>query len=794
MEKYEVLKQVGEGSFGQVYKAKKRSDGEIVAFKVIRKRGRSYKELRSLRQECEIQRHLHHPNIVQMLDSFETDNEKASFFLQIVVVTEYADKELYEILGKAGRLSEQRAQVIACDLVSALYYLHSNRVLHRDLKPQNVLLESNGVAKLCDFGFARSMSTGTHVLTSIKGTPLYMAPELIEERPYDHNADLWSLGCIVYELVVGSPPFQTTSILHLVRLIRFEAIKWPDFISENCKSFLQGLLQKDPLQRLTWPALLEHPFVKNKIVIVGGAGPTPFTTPLSASQAREKQLQLQNLTIQPIDHQSKFLEKAIKKLHEQERTIEEHHQRTCTSHTTRIRQIPHGHCQHGTKQCYNLRHSEPSGTDSSTSVDVLLGNLSLRASLKSQLLSADDALCQSDCLATTRIVESKKEILKFEETSNRELAIRFDEQQHRYHHHYHYQEQEKEKEQEQEQNQSQRRETKETAAKKSIDDTIYSEKERRCVSTGNTRLPDWDPKAVERPIENEEWIAFLQRSMEEVMEGEVGSLLQQNCVSVFVSPLRNPAAGCRVVEYVACLLSLPFVISITKDTLEKIAQVYLDVRVVPNLVYALKLLMSERFESETNKKAEPTNANTRLASTLSADELQTLEYTMLVLCRLTYSRQQFLTQFCDAVYIVNGVRLLQQLLNLEKRKGRVVADLVAILTNILRSQPENAHLVEKVVFHSYSSAVLTMRIFLEKGNSIDQFGKLLTHRQATLRARTCHLIRLLGRFSCRALQQIWGKSVRNLIEKLIIDEDQTVRLGNELLVLDLYRHRCHSLR
>lgn len=127
------------------------------------------------------------------------------------MVTEYADKELYEILGKAGRLSEERAQVIACDLVSALYYLHSNRVLHRfkiqvpkyengklkyiisyrDLKPQNVLLETNGVAKLCDFGFARSMTTGTHVLTSIKGTPLYMAPELMEECPYDHNADLW---------------------------------------------------------------------------------------------------------------------------------------------------------------------------------------------------------------------------------------------------------------------------------------------------------------------------------------------------------------------------------------------------------------------------------------------------------------------------------------------------------------------------------------------------------------------------------------------------------------------------
>ncbi|OAD52304.1 Serine/threonine-protein kinase 36 [Eufriesea mexicana] len=762
MEKYEVLRQVGEGSFGQVYKAKKRSDGEIVAFKVIRKRGRSLKELKSLRQECEIQRHLHHPNIIQMLDSFETENE-------IVVVTEYADKELYEILGKAGRLSEQRAQVIACDLVSALYYLHSNRVLHRDLKPQNVLLESNGVAKLCDFGFARSMSTGTHVLTSIKGTPLYMAPELIEERPYDHNADLWSLGCIVYELVVGSPPFQTTSILHLVRLIRFEAIKWPDYISQNCKRFLQGLLQKDPSQRLTWPALLEHPFVKNRIVIVGEIGPTPFTTPLSVSQAREKQLQ--------------FLEKAIKKLQEHERTIEERRQKTFTSHSRYP--IPHGYYQHEINQCYTLRHSEPSGTDSSTSVDVLLGNLSLRASLKSDLLSAEHALCRSDC-PNTRNSASRQTILTFEQMSNFKLPIRVSEQ--------HLEEEKLGKNIELKNIDGSKLSVVQLAVPREIetihperdekdenDEYVYDQKLHYRIDDSqnvglscSNRIPDWNPKAVDRPIENEEWIAFLQRSMEEIMDGEVGLLHQQNCVSVFVSPLRNPAAGCRVVEYVACLLSLPFVVPVTKDSLEKITQVYLDVRVVPNLVYSLKLLMSERSEPETEKKSEPTNANTRSASTLSADELQTLEYTMLVLCRLVYNREQFLTQFCDAVYIVNGVTLLQQLLSLEKRKVRVVIDLVAILSNILRSQPENAHLVEKVVLHSHLS-----------GNSIEQLGKLLTHRQASLRTRTCHLIRLLGRFSCRALQQIWCKSLRNLIEGLTVDNDQIVRLAAEDAVNEL---------
>ncbi|XP_039310697.1 serine/threonine-protein kinase fused isoform X1 [Solenopsis invicta] len=766
VKKYEILKHIGEGSFGQVYKARKRSDGEIVAFKMIRKCGRSYKELKSLRQECEIQRYLRHPNIIQMIDSFETENE-------IIVVTEYADKELYDILAKEGRLSEERAQVITCDLVSALYYLHSNRVMHRDLKPQNVLLEANGIAKLCDFGFARSMSTGTHVLTSIKGTPLYMAPELIEECPYDHNADLWSLGCIVYELVVGAPPFQTNSILHLVKLIRFEAIKWPDFISLICKSFLQGLLQKDPSQRLTWPALLEHPFVKDRIITeIGGTVPTSFTNPLSASQARAKQQQLQNLAMRTAN-QSKVVEKAIKKLQEQERRHYEYRQRTCFSQPGYL--MSPAYCHHMINHCQALRRSEPSGTDSSASIDVLLGNLSLRASLRSDLLAADHALCQNDCPHSTNVhnfpilddhskpVQTQTDDSHSVRQLNKEVyhtnaqgdGINVGQQIEKSLH---------------------------------VDQIVHGDGDckQSCLSIDyeqefgernltekHTRLPDWDPRAVERPIENEEWIAFLQRSMEEVMEGEIDSLLQQNCVSVFVSPLRYPAAGCRVVEYVTCLLSLPFTVSISKENLKKIEQVYLDVRVVPNLVYAIKLLMSERSNNELNA-TNTVNVGTRSASSLSADELQALECAMLVLCRLVYIENQFLVQFCDAIYIVNGMPLLQQLLALEKRKARVVADLVAILNNVLRSQPENAELVEQVVLRTKTP-----------GASVEQLNKLLSHRQTILRARTCTMIRLLGRFCCRALQQVWNKSLRDLMEGLTEDEDEHVRHAAEEAVNEL---------
>lgn len=130
------------------------------------------------------------------------------------------------------------------------------------MKPQNILISANGIVKLCDFGFARSMSTNTIVLTSIKGTPLYMAPELVQELPYNHTVDLWSLGVIIYELFVGTPPFYTNSIYTLIHLIVKDPVKFPDNMGPEFKSFLQGLLNKTPSERLSWPELLTHPFVK----------------------------------------------------------------------------------------------------------------------------------------------------------------------------------------------------------------------------------------------------------------------------------------------------------------------------------------------------------------------------------------------------------------------------------------------------------------------------------------------------------------------------------------------------
>lgn len=266
MEQYHLLHIIGQGCFGKVFKGRRRYSGQIVALKFISKRGKPEKDLQNLRLEIGILQRLDHPNIIRMLDSFETNAD-------FVVVTEFAYGELFEIFQDDKHLPEDEVRNIAGQLTQALNYLHMQKIIHRDMKPQNVLVGADNRVKLCDFGFARAMSCQTTVLTSIKGTPLYMAPELVQEKPYDCSADLWSLGVICYELFVGQPPFYTNSLISLIHLIVQNPVQYPDNMSHDFKSFLQGLLQKNPKERLGWPDLLYHPFVANR----QAPGSTPGT-------------------------------------------------------------------------------------------------------------------------------------------------------------------------------------------------------------------------------------------------------------------------------------------------------------------------------------------------------------------------------------------------------------------------------------------------------------------------------------------------------------------------------------
>ena len=254
MENYIILEMIGEGAFGKVYKGQRKCTNQIVAIKKIIKKGKKEKELKNLRQEIDILHRLYHENIIQCLDSFETNSE-------FCLVTELGTGQLYEIIQEDKKLPEKQIKEIALQLTSALFYLHNNNIIHRDIKPQNVLISASGIIKICDFGFARAIDNKT-MITSIKGTPLYMAPELLKEYPYNKKADLWSLGVILYELYVGQPPFYTNNFQTLLHKIAKEEIRYPDSMSSDFKDFLKGLLVKNPKDRWDWPKILQHPFLK----------------------------------------------------------------------------------------------------------------------------------------------------------------------------------------------------------------------------------------------------------------------------------------------------------------------------------------------------------------------------------------------------------------------------------------------------------------------------------------------------------------------------------------------------
>jgi len=234
VENFHILELIGEGSFGKVFKGRRKYSGQIVAMKFILKKGKSERDLQNLRSEISILQKLRHPNIILMLEWFETAQE-------ICMVMEYAQGELFEVLEDDESLPEEVVRPIARQLVHALEYLHAHRIMHRDMKPQNILLGGHGSVKLCDFGFARSMSQHTALLKSIKGTPLYMAPELVQELPYNFTADLWSLGIILYELFVGKPPFYTrrSSVQSSFFFLCLCSVVFPSFLFFFCSfSFL----------------------------------------------------------------------------------------------------------------------------------------------------------------------------------------------------------------------------------------------------------------------------------------------------------------------------------------------------------------------------------------------------------------------------------------------------------------------------------------------------------------------------------------------------------------------------
>ncbi|NWY03413.1 ULK3 kinase, partial [Nothoprocta ornata] len=232
---------------------------EVVAVKCVSKRSLNRASVENLLTEIEILKAVRHPHIVELKD-FQWDSS------HIYLIMEFcAGGDLSRFIRTRRVLPEKVVRVFLQQLACALKFLHDRNISHLDLKPQNILLSSleKPQLKLADFGFAQYMSPWDeqHVL---RGSPLYMAPEMICCQQYDARADLWSLGVILYEALFGHPPFASRSFAELEEKIRSErVIELPSRprLSPECRDLLQRLLERDPLKRISFEHFFSHPFV-----------------------------------------------------------------------------------------------------------------------------------------------------------------------------------------------------------------------------------------------------------------------------------------------------------------------------------------------------------------------------------------------------------------------------------------------------------------------------------------------------------------------------------------------------
>lgn len=262
---YVMGRQIGSGSFSVVWHARHRVLGTEVAIKEI-VTGRLNKKLQeSLMSEIVILKQINHPNIIRLHDIIEETG-------RIHLVLEFCrggDLSMY-IQQRQGRVPEATAKYFMHQLAAGLQILRDNNLIHRDLKPQNLLLSTNSdnaVLKIADFGFARSLQP-RGLAETLCGSPLYMAPEIMQLQKYDAKADLWSVGAILFQLVTGKTPFTGSNQIQLLQnIVKSTELQFPPDrrnLSSECIDLCRKLLRRNPVERLTFEEFFNHPFLSQR--------------------------------------------------------------------------------------------------------------------------------------------------------------------------------------------------------------------------------------------------------------------------------------------------------------------------------------------------------------------------------------------------------------------------------------------------------------------------------------------------------------------------------------------------
>jgi len=264
MDRFKILEKIGEGSYSTVLKVQRLADGNIYALKRVKFYKLSDKEKENALNEIRILASVQDKNVISYKEAFFDEKDSS-----LGIVMEYADKgDLFQLITERKKtknyFTEQEVWKVFVQLLKGLKALHDFKILHRDIKSANVFLFDGGICKLGDLNVSKVARKGLGYTQT--GTPYYASPEVWEEKPYDNKSDVWSLGCVIYEMITLRPPFQAKSMEDLYKkVMRGIYPKISQKFSEDLSDAIKLMIQVEPGARPTCDELLKMPMIYKRI-------------------------------------------------------------------------------------------------------------------------------------------------------------------------------------------------------------------------------------------------------------------------------------------------------------------------------------------------------------------------------------------------------------------------------------------------------------------------------------------------------------------------------------------------